>query len=310
MDFVTAVLGLAIVAFVLIEKERFFSAGSTVRSGQIIERYARDLTALAARDAMDPVIGRNDEIRRVIQTLGRRGKDNVVLVGPAGVGKTAIAEGLAEAIVAGRVPPSLQGKRVLALDLNSLVAGTKYRGEFESRIMRLSDEIIAARRNIILFIDEIHTLTEAGEASGAISAGDILKPALARGDLQVVGATTPMEYEKYIREDTTLARRLQPILVREPSKEETLQILKGIKDRYESHHGVVILDEALEACVELADKYVPGRVFPDKAIDLMDESASRVKLQYLGLDQGKVPPKVTRASVEEVVTDETPFAVN
>jgi len=271
----------------------------------MLEQYAKDLTAMARRNELDPIIGREDEINRVIQTLGRRTKDNVVLIGNAGVGKTAIVEGLAQAIVSGKVSPSLRGKRVLALDLNALVAGTKYRGDFERRMMKISEEIRSAKRNYIVLIDEIHTLTMAGQAGGTMNAGDILKPALARGDLQVIGTTTPLEYEKYIKQDATLERRLQPILIRETSSEDTLAVLRGIVSRYENHHGVKINDEALVACVDLADKYLPGRFFPDKAIDLMDETASKVKLEHLEQLNLKHQPEVTRHDVEIVVNTQT-----
>lgn len=258
----------------------YFRTGRTrsFKRGSILAQYTKDLTRMAQNGTLDPVIGRKQEIARVVRTLSRRTKNNVVLVGKAGVGKTAIAEGLAYAIVGKRVPQALFSKRVLALDLNALVAGTKYRGEFEERMIKVKNEIAASGRNIILFVDEVHALAQVGEASGAINAGDILKPALARGDLQMVGATTPMEYEKYVRQDPTLERRLQPILVSEPTLEQTLEILRGIKSRYEEHHGVEILDQALKAAIELSEQYLAGRSYPDKAIDLMDEAASKVKL--------------------------------
>lgn len=248
---------------------------------RVLDLYSRDLTALAREGKIDPVIGRKHEIERVIQILCRRTKNNPVLIGKSGVGKTAIAEELANAINEKRVPQLLQGKRVLSLDLSGLVAGTKYRGEFEKRLKALTDEIIAAKRSIILFIDELHTLAEAGEASGAIDAADILKPALARGDLQVIGATTLEEYKKYVEKDNTLERRFQPVIVNEPSKEETLAILKGVKARYEEHHHVLITDEALEKAITLADQFMVDRVFPDKAIDIIDEAAAKVRLQKL-----------------------------
>ena len=268
-----------------------------------LAHYARDLTALAAQGKLDPVIGRAHEIERVIQVLSRRSKNNPVLVGKSGVGKTAIAEGLAEAIVAKHVPPSLYGKRVLALDLANIVAGTKYRGEFEQRLKRIADEIIASERLIILFIYEIHTLAEAGEATGAIGADDILKPALARGDLQVVGATTREEYLKFIKQDATLDRRLHPILVEEPSAAQTLEILQGIKGRYERHHGVAIADAALKAAVDLAAKRIPEKSFPDKAIDLIDEAASRVGLRKVATGKRPVVPTVNARDVLEVLAE-------
>ena len=250
-----------------------------VRSNfQVLKIYSKDLTSLAKKNKLDPVIGREHEIDRVIQILSRRTKNNPVLIGQSGVGKTAIVEGLAIKIAGGNVTHHISNKRVLALDLSGLVAGTKYRGEFEKRLKALIDEIIAAKRKIILFIDEMHTLAEAGQASGAIDAADILKPALARGDLQVVGATTMEDYKKYVERDMTLERRFQPIMIEEPSKEHTIKILKGIRSRYENHHQVKISDAALEKAVELSDKYIRDRVFPDKAIDLMDEAAAKVKL--------------------------------
>ena len=221
------------------------------RGFSILEQYAKNLTMLAREGKLEPVIGREKEIRKVIQILSRKSKNNPVLVGKAGVGKTAIVEGLAQSIVEGRIPPILKSKQVLALDLSSIIAGTKFRGEFEKRLLAIRDEIIASNRSIILFIDEIHTLAEAGEASGALDADDILKPALARGDLQVVGATTNQEYDTYISRDSTLARRLQLVPVSEPTPKETLDILRGIKEEYEQFHGVRILDEALHSAVEL-----------------------------------------------------------
>ena len=240
--------------------------------------YAKDLTALAEEHKLDKVIGRTEEIERVIQVLARRTKNNPVLVGKAGVGKTAIVEGLAEAIASGKVPKSLQGKRVLALDLANIVAGTKYRGEFEQRLKKISDEIISTKRQIILFVDEVHTIAEAGEADGGINASDILKPPLARGDLQLVGATTIVEYQKYIKTDATLDRRFEPIIIDEPTAEETLVILHGIKDKYEKYHGVTISEEAMTQAIESSNA-VTMKSFPDKAIDLMDEAAAKVSLE-------------------------------
>jgi len=276
----------------------FWVRGKTRQSlAPTLALYSRDLTALAAQGKLDPVIGREHEIERVIEVLSRRSKNNPVLVGKSGVGKTAIAEGLAQSIVARKVPPSLYGKRVLALDLANIVAGTKYRGEFEQRLKRIADELIASQRQIILFIDEIHTLAEAGEATGAIGADDILKPALARGDLQVVGATTREEYEKFIKKDATLDRRLHPIMVDEPTAAQTLDILRGVKDRYERHHGVTIEDAAIIAAVEIAAKRMPEKSFPDKAIDLIDEAASRVSLQKV---EGVVDAQVPVVTVKDV----------
>ncbi|MGQ9531554.1 MAG: ATP-dependent Clp protease ATP-binding subunit [Desulfotomaculales bacterium] len=243
-----------------------------------LNEFGRDLTALAAEDKLDPVIGREKEIERVIQILSRRTKNNPVLIGEPGVGKTAIAEGLAQRIVAGNVPEVLLNRRVVALDLASLVAGTKYRGEFEERIKKVLDEIKRAG-NVIVFIDELHTLIGAGAAEGAIDAANIMKPALARGELQCIGATTLDEYRKHIEKDPALERRFQPIMVNEPTVEETLEILKGLRDKYEAHHRVRITDAALEAAVRLSDRYITDRFLPDKAIDLIDEAASRVRLQ-------------------------------
>ena len=245
---------------------------------EVLEKYARDLTTMAADDKLDPVVGRNNEIERVIQILSRRTKNNPVLIGEPGVGKTAIAEGLAQRIVTGNVPEILANKRVMALDMGSLVAGTKYRGEFEERMKKIVEEITGSG-NIIVFIDELHTLVGAGAAEGAIDAANILKPALARGELQCIGATTLDEYRKHIEKDAALERRFQPITVEEPSVEEAIEILKGLRDKYEAHHRVRIEDVALEAAARLGDRYIMDRFLPDKAIDLMDEAASRVRLQ-------------------------------
>ncbi|WP_091739206.1 ATP-dependent Clp protease ATP-binding subunit [Marininema mesophilum] len=242
-----------------------------------LDSLARDLTASAKEDNLDPVIGRSKEIERVIQVLSRRTKNNPVLIGEPGVGKTAIAEGLAQKIVDGETPETLRGKRVMTLDMGTVVAGTKYRGEFEDRLKKIMDEIRQAG-NVVLFIDELHTLIGAGGAEGAIDASNILKPALARGDLQCIGATTLDEYRKYIEKDAALERRFQPITVDEPTKEEAFQILQGLRDRYEAHHRVKITDEAIDAAVKLSDRYITDRFLPDKAIDLIDEAASKVRL--------------------------------
>jgi ATP-dependent Clp protease ATP-binding subunit ClpC len=243
-----------------------------------LDSLARDLTAIARDGSLDPVIGRAKEIQRVIEVLSRRTKNNPVLIGEPGVGKTAIAEGLAQQIINNEVPETLRDKRVMTLDMGTVVAGTKYRGEFEDRLKKVMDEIRQAG-NIILFIDELHTLIGAGGAEGAIDASNILKPALARGELQCIGATTLDEYRKYIEKDAALERRFQPITVNEPTKDESIQILQGLRDRYEAHHRVTITDEAIEASVQLSDRYISDRFLPDKAIDLIDEAASKVRLR-------------------------------
>jgi len=244
-----------------------------------LDAYGRDLTALARENKLDPVIGRATEIERVIQILSRRTKNNPALIGEPGVGKTAIAEGLAQRVIKSEIPEPLRDKRVITLDLAGLVAGTKYRGEFEERMKRVMDEIRGAAGEIILFIDELHTLVGAGAAEGAIDASNIIKPALARGELQCIGATTLNEFRKYIEKDSALERRFQPVMVGEPTVEETVEILKGLRDRYEAHHKVVITDEALVAAARLGDRYISDRFLPDKAVDLVDEAASRVRLQ-------------------------------
>jgi ATP-dependent Clp protease ATP-binding subunit ClpC len=244
-----------------------------------LDAYGRDLTQLARENKLDPVIGRATEIERVIQILSRRTKNNPALIGEPGVGKTAIAEGLAQRVIKTEVPEPLRDKRVITLDLAGLVAGTKYRGEFEERMKRVMDEIRGAAGEIILFIDELHTLVGAGAAEGAIDASNIIKPALARGELQCIGATTLNEFRKHIEKDSALERRFQPVMVGEPSVDETVEILKGLRDRYEAHHKVTITDEALVAAAKLGDRYISDRFLPDKAVDLIDEAASRVRLQ-------------------------------
>jgi len=246
---------------------------------QAISKYTKDLVEMARSNRLDPVIGRDDEIRRVIQVLSRRTKNNPVLIGEAGVGKTAIVEGLAQRIVSGDVPETLKNKRLLALDLGALIAGTKYRGEFEDRLKALMREIAEAQGEVVLFIDELHTLVGAGAAEGAMDASNMLKPALARGELRCVGATTIDEYRKYIEKDAALERRFQPIMVGEPSVEDTIAILRGLKEKYEVHHGVRIADSAIIAAATLSNRYITDRFLPDKAIDLIDEAASRLRIE-------------------------------
>jgi len=248
-------------------------------SYQALEKYGRDLTALAEEGTLDPVVGRDEEIRRVIQVLSRRTKNNPVLIGEPGVGKTAIVEGLAQRIVAGDVPEGLKGKRVWALDVGALLAGAKYRGEFEERLKAVLAEIQNAAGEIVLFIDELHTIVGAGAAEGAVDAANLLKPMLARGELRAVGATTLDEYRKHIEKDAALERRFQPIYVGEPSASDTIAILRGLKERYEAHHGVEIRDSALVAAGVLSDRYIADRFLPDKAIDLVDEAASRLRME-------------------------------
>ena len=274
-----------------VDKNRFLEALSKVRGNQrvtsdnpestydVLTKYGQDLVALAKAQKLDPVIGRDAEIRNVVRILSRKTKNNPVLIGEPGVGKTAIAEGLAQRIVRGDVPENLKDRKVFSLDMGALVAGAKYRGEFEERLKSVLQEVKKSEGEIILFIDELHTIIGAGSAEGSADAANILKPALARGDFQVIGATTINEYRKHIEKDAALERRFQPVMVGEPTEEEAVQILKGLKDRYEAHHKVTITDEAIDAAVKLSSRYIADRYLPDKAIDLIDEAASRVRLR-------------------------------
>jgi len=282
-----------------VDQEKVYRALQDVRSGhraddaraeskyRSLAKYGRDLTEFARQNKLDPVIGRDDEIKRVMQILTRRTKNNPVIVGDAGVGKTAIAEGLAQKIAADDVPDSLKGRKVIALDMGSLVAGSKFRGEFEERLKAVMDEVRQAQGEVILFIDEIHTVVGAGAAEGAIDASNMLKPALAHGELQCVGATTLDEYRKFVEKDKALERRLQPVFIGEPSVEATIEMLKGLRPRYESHHNIEISDGALEAAARLSQRYISDRYLPDKAIDLIDEAASKLRI-----DTESAPPEV------------------
>ena len=282
-----------------IDQEKVYRALQDIRGGhrvtdaraeskyRSLAKYGRDLTEMARQGKLDPVIGRDDEIKRVMQILTRRTKNNPVIVGEAGVGKTAIAEGLAQKIVADDVPDSLKGRRVIALDMGALVAGSKFRGEFEERLKAVMDEVRQAKGEIILFIDEIHTVVGAGAAEGAIDASNMLKPALAHGELQCIGATTLDEYRKFIEKDKALERRLQPVFIGEPSVEATIEMLKGLRPRYEAHHKIKINDDALEAAAKLSQRYISDRHLPDRAIDLIDEAASKIRI-----DAESAPPEV------------------
>ncbi len=284
-----------------IDKEKVYTALQKIRGGhrvtdaraesryRSLAKYSRDLTEMAQKDKLDPVIGRDNEIKRVMQILSRRTKNNPVIVGEAGVGKTAIAEGVAQKIAAGDVPESLKNRRVMALDMGALVAGSKFRGEFEERLKAVMDEVRQAQGEVILFIDELHTVVGAGAAEGAIDASNMMKPALAHGELQVIGATTMDEYRKNVEKDKALERRFQPIFVEEPNIEDTIEILKGLRPRYEAHHKIKITDEALEAAARLSQRYISDRHLPDKAIDLIDEAAAKLRL-----DSESAPPEVKK----------------
>ncbi len=263
-----------------------------------LEKFGRDLVSLAADGKLDPVLGRDVEIRRVIQVLSRRTKNNPVLIGEPGVGKTAIAEGLAQRIVDGDVPEGLKDKRIIALDLGAMVAGAKYRGEFEERLKATLDEIKAAEGRVVTFIDEMHTIVGAGAAEGAMDASNMLKPMLARGELHMIGATTLDEYRKYVEKDPALERRFAPVVVEPPTAEDTIGILRGLKERYEVHHGVRITDSAIVAAAVLSDRYITARHLPDKAIDLIDEAGSRLRIKRM-----ETPPeyKEIEAEIAEVV---------
>lgn len=303
------ILGVILVGYLIwINRERVLGVIKGVSSATpILDMYSRDLTAQARNGELDPVINRKKEIARVIQILSRRTKNNPILLGEAGVGKTAIAEGLAQRIVNGQVPGSLRNKRVLAINVSGLIAGTKYRGEFEQRLRKIMEEIRKSKRQIILFIDEIHTLLEAKGAEGAMDPSDILKPPLARGDLQAIGATTLTEYKKYIKPDESLERRFQPISVAPPNIKMTIEILKGIAPVYERHHKIKYTLEALKAAAVLSEKYIKDRFLPDKAIDLIDEAAAKVRLKTISIsDQIKnLEREITRLNEnKKFVTNE------
>ena len=288
-----------------ITRERVYAAIQQIRGGQrvtdrkaetryrALEKYSRDLTALAREGKLDPVIGRDTEILRLIQILSRRTKNNPVLIGEAGVGKTAIVEGLAQKIASNDVPEILSGKRVISLDLGSMIAGSRFRGEFEERLKSAIDEVQRTKGDIILMIDELHTVVGAGAAQGAMDASNMLKPALARGELQCIGATTLDEYHKYIEKDSALERRFAPIYVEEPNVEDTIAMLQGLRDRYEAHHKVRFSDDALVAAARLADRYVTDRHLPDKAIDLIDEAAAKLRVALYSL-----PPELKEIQTE------------
>src|ERR1700677_923326 len=274
--------------------------GATLEDQSPLERFGRDLTEMAEQGKLDPVIGRDEEIRRVIQVLSRRTKNNPVLIGEPGVGKTAIVEGLARRIVSGDVPESLRERRVIALDMGALIAGASYRGEFEERLKGVLAEVADAQGTIILFLDELHTIVGAGAAQGSVDASNLLKPMLARGELRCVGATTLDEYTKYIEKDAALERRFQPVTVGEPTVQDTIAILRGLKERYELHHHVTIQDNALVAAATLSNRYIADRFLPDKAIDLVDEAASKIRIEIdsLPTEIDEVDRRVMQLEIE------------
>ena len=267
---------------------------------EALEKYGRDLTELARKGKLDPVIGRDEEVRRVIQVLSRRTKNNPVLIGEPGVGKTAIVEGLAQRIVRGDVPEGLKDKRIVALDMGALIAGAKYRGEFEDRLKAVLKEVVDSEGQIVLFIDELHTVVGAGAAEGSMDASNMLKPMLARGELHTIGATTLDEYRKYIEKDAALERRFQPVIVGEPTVEDTISILRGLRERYEIHHGVKFKDAALVAAAVLSHRYIADRFLPDKAIDLMDEAASKLRMEIdsMPVELDEVQRRIMQLEIE------------